>query len=358
VLVYGYYAFPKPSVHGFPTTVDPTDRSCRYFVQPPTVPSMAWLRGYQRPPRGGRGRCRRACERTPLRGRRRCAAGGHLLDLAIAPARFLLRELLNVLATRSGFGPRPPSASATTRPRVVAHGSQTQQRPVRLQAHRKRLPPRRFQQLRMGSRAERRTKLPSTRFLGRFGPTATHHVERTSSSPAHHRVVSTPTTRTACPPTQGQHRRGRYPHQANHTVARYDDRAAPARLWYLLDTNDIHIRPRYIRSAANIRADTLSREQDTEEWQLNPRLFAHLEAMCPVTHSHRLYAQHAAPTLHRKMARPSLPTPPRHGVAVRKQLLHPHWTALPTLTTKLRQSSTTAAIMAPNWPNKTWYQDL
>jgi hypothetical protein len=31
---------------------------------------------HQRPLRGGRGRCRRACERTPLRGRRRCAAAG------------------------------------------------------------------------------------------------------------------------------------------------------------------------------------------------------------------------------------------------------------------------------------------
>jgi transposase InsO family protein len=40
------------------------------------VPSLARLRGYQRPPRGGRGRCRRACERNPLRGRHRCAAGG------------------------------------------------------------------------------------------------------------------------------------------------------------------------------------------------------------------------------------------------------------------------------------------
>jgi hypothetical protein len=36
------------------------------------------------------------------------------------------------------------------------------------------------------------------------------------------------------------------------------------RLWYLLDTNDIHIRPRYIRSAANVWADALSREVDTE----------------------------------------------------------------------------------------------
>jgi hypothetical protein len=32
VQVYIYYYFPKPSVHGFPTTVDPADRNCRYFV--------------------------------------------------------------------------------------------------------------------------------------------------------------------------------------------------------------------------------------------------------------------------------------------------------------------------------------
>jgi hypothetical protein len=32
VLVYGYYVFPKPSVHGFPTIVDPADRSWRYLV--------------------------------------------------------------------------------------------------------------------------------------------------------------------------------------------------------------------------------------------------------------------------------------------------------------------------------------
>jgi hypothetical protein len=67
VLVYRYYDFPKPSVHGFPTYVNPADRSCMYFV---------YLHGYKRPPHGGRGKCRRACERTPLRGCRRCAAGG------------------------------------------------------------------------------------------------------------------------------------------------------------------------------------------------------------------------------------------------------------------------------------------
>jgi hypothetical protein len=38
------------------------------------------------------------------------------------------------------------------------------------------------------------------------------------------------------------------------------------RLWYMLDTSDIRIRPRYIRSAANIWANTLSLELDVEDW--------------------------------------------------------------------------------------------
>jgi hypothetical protein len=45
------------------------------------------------------------------------------------------------------------------------------------------------------------------------------------------------------------------------------------RLWFLLDNNEINIRPRYIRSAANIWADTLSHE----DWQLNPRIFDHVQ---------------------------------------------------------------------------------
>jgi hypothetical protein len=44
---------------------------------------MAQLHGYQRPPRGGKGRCQRACERTPLRGRRRCAAGERQIPLSL-----------------------------------------------------------------------------------------------------------------------------------------------------------------------------------------------------------------------------------------------------------------------------------
>jgi hypothetical protein len=51
----------------------------------------------------------------------------------------------------------------------------------------------------------------------------------------------------------------------------------PRRLWYMLDTNDIRIRPRYIRSAANIWGNTLTRELELEEWQLNLRIFSHVQ---------------------------------------------------------------------------------
>eukprot|EP00873_Tetraselmis_striata_P039494 jgi/Tetstr1/459758/TSEL_005111.t1 len=50
------------------------------------------------------------------------------------------------------------------------------------------------------------------------------------------------------------------------------------KLWYLLDSNGVHIRARYIRSAANVWADRLSRHLDSDDWQLDPVLFK-LEAM-------------------------------------------------------------------------------
>jgi hemerythrin-like domain-containing protein len=49
------------------------------------------------------------------------------------------------------------------------------------------------------------------------------------------------------------------------------------RLRYLLDANDIHVRPRFIRSAANVWADTLSRELDIEDWQLYPKIVSLLQ---------------------------------------------------------------------------------
>jgi hypothetical protein len=49
------------------------------------------------------------------------------------------------------------------------------------------------------------------------------------------------------------------------------------RLWYLLDTNNIHIKPRYIRFAANTWANKLSRHLDSDDWQLDPSVFHEMD---------------------------------------------------------------------------------
>lgn len=62
------------------------------------------------------------------------------------------------------------------------------------------------------------------------------------------------------------------------------------KLWFLLDSNDVHLRPRYIRRAANLWADKLSRETDRDDWRFNPRLFAYINRQwggTPWTASHR-----------------------------------------------------------------------
>jgi hypothetical protein len=50
------------------------------------------------------------------------------------------------------------------------------------------------------------------------------------------------------------------------------------RLWCLLDTININLRACYIRSAANVLADKLSRHLDNDDWRLDPVLFAELDA--------------------------------------------------------------------------------
>ena len=51
------------------------------------------------------------------------------------------------------------------------------------------------------------------------------------------------------------------------------------KLYLLIDTYDIKIRTQYIRSAANVWADNLSRITDNSDWQLAPRVFGHLNKL-------------------------------------------------------------------------------
>jgi hypothetical protein len=50
-------------------------------------------------------------------------------------------------------------------------------------------------------------------------------------------------------------------------------------LWYMLDNNNIHIRPRYIISAANTWVDKLIRHLDNDDWQLDPLVFHEMDTM-------------------------------------------------------------------------------
>jgi hypothetical protein len=45
------------------------------------------------------------------------------------------------------------------------------------------------------------------------------------------------------------------------------------RLEYMLDSNNIHIIPWYIKSAANTWADKLSRHLDSDDWHPDPLVF-------------------------------------------------------------------------------------
>eukprot|EP00873_Tetraselmis_striata_P014154 jgi/Tetstr1/434418/TSEL_023518.t1 len=107
------------------------------------------------------------------------------------------------------------------------------------------------------------------------------------------------------------------------------------KLWYLLDSNGVHIRARYIRSAANVWADRLSRHLDGVDWQLDPVLFAKLEAMW-VDSLHMSDAE-----WHRENNYCNLP-----------------WPLLPDLVQKLRQSGAAATVVAPRWKGRVWHHAL
>jgi hypothetical protein len=57
------------------------------------------------------------------------------------------------------------------------------------------------------------------------------------------------------------------------------------KLFLLTGENNIKISIQYIRSAANIWADKLSRERDSSDWQLAKMVFKHLDS---TFHKHRI----------------------------------------------------------------------
>jgi hypothetical protein len=63
----------------------------------------------------------------------------------------------------------------------------------------------------------------------------------------------------------------------------------------MLDVNGIRVRPRYIRFAANILADSLSRELDSVDWLLIPRNFHYLQSAWGPYSIYRFASMESAP---------------------------------------------------------------
>jgi hypothetical protein len=137
------------------------------------------------------------------------------------------------------------------------------------------------------------------------------------------------------------------------------------KLFLLTDTYDIKIWTKYIRSAANVLADNLSRVTDNSDWQLAPRKFRHFIRNWS-THT----IDQIASSTNKQV--PRYNSKWRDGKAEAVDSLHlsdqewrrennwcnPPWELLDDLTLKLRQSGAIATVIAPYWPKNPWFLHL
>jgi hypothetical protein len=126
------------------------------------------------------------------------------------------------------------------------------------------------------------------------------------------------------------------------------------KLWQLIDTNNISVRARYIRSAANVCAERLSCETDKDDRQLNLRIFTYLDSLWG-SHSIDMFATQGNSQLPRYNSRLRDPTseaveclhlPYKHWTAETNRC-NPPWTLLRDLVQKLRQFGAEATVIAP-----------
>eukprot|EP00873_Tetraselmis_striata_P021815 jgi/Tetstr1/442079/TSEL_003162.t1 len=173
------------------------------------------------------------------------------------------------------------------------------------------------------------------------------------------------------------------PHLAGRNVLRHEDNQAVChvlsgltsrspemmaelrRLWCLLDSHGIHLRARYIRSAPNIWADRRSRHLDSDDWQLDPLLFAEPESRFG-PHSIDRFASALNTLLPRYNAAWLGPTCeavdslhlPDADWRRENNWCNAPWPLLPDLVQKLHQNGAAATVVAPRWEGKAWHQAL
>eukprot|EP00873_Tetraselmis_striata_P006395 jgi/Tetstr1/426659/TSEL_016929.t1 len=132
--------------------------------------------------------------------------------------------------------------------------------------------------------------------------------------------------------------------------------------WYLMDTHGITLSVGYIRSAANIWADRLSREVDCDDWQFNPRRFASLTAKWGACTIDRFATSENAllPRYNARWRDPrceAVDALRLSDVAWRceRNWCNPPWNLIGDLVSKLESSGAPAIVIVPYWPDKAWY---
>jgi hypothetical protein len=135
------------------------------------------------------------------------------------------------------------------------------------------------------------------------------------------------------------------------------------RLWYLLDTLDVTLLPRYIRSSDNWWADSLSRTLDRGDWRLRRSLFLSLDSEWG-PHSIDRFATRLNTQLPRYNS--AWLDPGTEGLDAFAQTnwqrehnwCNPPWDLLPRLAHLLEMTGAAATVIAPCWPAQPWYQQL
>jgi hypothetical protein len=154
---------------------------------------------------------------------------------------------------------------------------------------------------------------------------------------------------------------------AGHTTSCSQSRMTDLRkLWHMLDENGINIRANYIRSAGSVWAGRLSRHLDTDDWQLDPVLFAelnsrlgpHIIVSFSSTLNRLLHGYNAGWLDPSCEAVDAQHLTDSQWKAENKKCTSP-WPLLPNLVLKLRESGgATATIVAPRWTCKVWHHAL
>eukprot|EP00873_Tetraselmis_striata_P017338 jgi/Tetstr1/437602/TSEL_026269.t1 len=135
--------------------------------------------------------------------------------------------------------------------------------------------------------------------------------------------------------------------------------------WYFMDTHGITLSVRYIRSAANIWADRLSREVDCDDWQFNPRRFASLTAKWGACTIDRFATSENAllPRYNARWRDPRCEAVDALRLSdaawrCERNWCNPPWNLIGDLVSKLESSGAPAIVIVPYWPDKAWYHLL